>query len=240
METLPLLGLREPVSSITHLATAVFAVYVTLLFLRLAPGDAAKRRALLVYGLSMVVLYAASGVYHAIPGERNDPLVCYFRRIDVSAIFVLIAGSFTPIITVVLTGRSRRDMLVLIWGLAVIGIALKWLAPNIPHPITVCTFAAAGLPGFLPVRAYRSGVGGRGLVWAMFGCVCFALGGIFDVADWPTPVPGYVNAHELTHFLDMTGSAAHVLFMMMFIVPFERAAEYVEHYRQSEPVLVNA
>jgi hemolysin III len=221
MDVLPNLGLREPVSSLTHLATALFAVYVTLLFARLTAGDDLKRRGLLVFGLSMIVLYTASGVYHAIPGNFYDPTVCFFRRIDVSGIFVLIAGSFTPIITVLLTGRRRVRMLVLMWTLAVTGIAIKWAFPRIPHPVTVCTFALAGLPGFLPLGHYRRALGGRGLGWAFAGCICFAVGGVCDVADWPTPIPGLINAHEITHLLDMAGTAAHVIFMMRFIVPYE-------------------
>jgi hemolysin III len=222
MNLLTTLRLREPVSSLTHLATAVFAVYVTMLLSRLTAGNRAKQRSLVVFGLSMVALYTASGVYHAIPGDFYDPTVCVFRRLDVSAIFVLIAGSFTPIVAVVLVGRRRLGMLCLIWVLAATGIAVKWAFPQIPHPITVCTFAAAGLPGFLPLPMYRRAVGPRGLGLIYAGCFCFALGGVCDVADWPTPIPGLINAHEITHLLDMAGTAAHVIFMVRFIVPFER------------------
>ncbi len=224
MEAVPIMGLREPVSSLTHLAMAIFVIYVTLLFQRLTVGDDTKRRGLLVFGLSMIVLYTASGVYHAIPGDRYDATVCFFRRVDVSAIFVLIAGSFTPIIAVLLTGRRRTQMLMLIWVLAATGIAVKWAFPRIPHPVTVCTFALAGLPGFLPLAHYRRALDGRGMGWAFAGCACFALGGIFDVADWPTPIPGFVNAHELTHLLDMAGTVSHIIFMMRYIVPFEQPA----------------
>jgi hemolysin III len=220
MNVLPMLRLREPVSSLTHLATALFAVYVTLLFTRLTANETVKRRGLLVFGLSMIVLYTASGVYHAIPGDFYDATVCFFRRIDVSAIFVLIAGSFTPIIAVLLTGRRRTTMLVLMWTLAATGIAIKWAFPGIPHPVTVCTFFVAGLPGFLPLRHYRRALGGRGMGWAFAGCACFAVGGVCDVADWPTPIPGLINAHEITHVLDMAGTAAHVIFMMRYIVPY--------------------
>jgi hemolysin III len=239
MDVTPMLRLREPVSSLTHLATAVFAIYVTLLFMRLTAGDARKRRAMMVYGLSMVILYTASGVYHAMPGHHDDPTVCVFRRIDVSAIFVLIAGSFTPIIAVLLAGRQRKNMLVLIWALAATGIALKWAFPRIPHPVTVCTFALAGLPGFLPLREYRRALDGQGFGWVFAGCVCFSVGGVCDVADWPTPIPGLINAHEITHLLDMAGTACHVIFMMRYILPYApSAAHRRQPIRRTEPVLV--
>jgi hemolysin III len=223
MQMVSIFGLREPVSSLTHLATAVFAVYVTLLFTRLTAGEPDKRRSLLVFGLSMIALYTASGVYHAIPGNFYDPTVCFFRRVDVSAIFILIAGSYTPIIAALLSGRRRHAMLWLMWTLAGAGIAIKWAFPRIPHPITVCTFALAALPGLLPLSEYRKAVGWRGLAWAFAGCLCFAVGGVCDVADWPTPIPGLINAHEITHLLDMAGTAAHVIFVIRFIVPYEPA-----------------
>jgi hemolysin III len=239
MDPLPLLHLREPVSSLTHLATAVFAVYVTLLFARLTRDEPAKRSALLVFGLAMVVLYTASGVYHAVPGRKLDPLVCEFRRLDVSAIFLLIAGTFTPIVAVLLTDPRRRVMLTVLWSLAAAGIASRWLLPRMPHPLTVCTFVAAGLPGFLPMRQYVKAVGPRAFGWGLGGAACYALGGICDVFDWPTPIPGLINSHELTHLLDMAGTGCHVIFMLRFVVPFERPV--VRHrrvrLRLAEPAL---
>src|SRR2546423_5204408 len=99
----------------------------------MAIGDRVKGRGLLVFGVSMVVLYAASGLYHAIPGGYDDPAVTFFRQIDVSAIFLLIAGSFTPVVAVLLTGRRRRTMLTLVWSLAAAGVASRWLLPVVPQ-----------------------------------------------------------------------------------------------------------
>jgi hemolysin III len=238
MDTMPMFGMREPVSSLTHLAMAAFTLYATLLFSRLTAADPIKRSAMRVFGFSMVILYTASGVYHAIPGNFYDPTVCFFRRVDVSAIFILIAGSFTPIMAVLLTGNRRRVMLTLIWSLAVGGIALKWAYPRIPHPVTVGTFAAAGLPGFLPFGDYRRALGGRGFGWVFFGCICFALGGVCDVAEWPAPIPGLINSHEVTHLLDMVGTAAHVIFMVRYIIPYQPAAA-VRVTGEAVPVLAS-
>lgn len=238
MEIRPIFGLREPVSSVTHLVMAVFTIYVTALLMRLTAGDNVKRRSMFVFGLSMIALYTASGVYHAIPGTFHDSRVCFFRGIDESAIFILIAGSFTPIIAVLLADRQRMTMLALVWSLAVVGIAIKWGFPGIPHPVTVCTFALAGLPGFLPMREYRRALNDRGMGWVFSGCACFAVGGICDVFDWPTPIPGLVNAHEVTHLLDMAGTSLHVIFMMRYIIPYQSPVAHRERpIRRPEPAL---
>ena len=154
----PMLRLREPVSSLTHLATAVFAVYVTLLFVRLTAGDPVKRRC--DARLRPVDGRALHGQRRLSRYPRQLSTIrpfAFFAAMDVSAIFVLIAGSFTPIITVLLTGPSSADDagLDLVAGRG--GIALKWAYPSIPHPVTVCTFAVAGLPGFLPLARVSPG-----------------------------------------------------------------------------------
>jgi hemolysin III len=222
LEPISLPWLRDPVSALTHLGAAVFDEYVTLLFVRLTRYDWIKRQSLLVFGLSMILLYTASGVYHAVPGHRGDEFVEFFRRLDLCAIFLLIAGTFTPIIAVLLTGRQRRIMLTAIWSLATIGIASRFVLVAVPHPITVATFVLAGLPGFVPYRQYVRAVGRRGFAWGVAGAVFYAIGGICDVIDWPNPIPGIVNAHELTHLLDMAGTACHIVFMIRYIVPYQR------------------
>src|SRR5947199_789715 len=96
--------LRDPVSSASHLLTAAWAVYATLLLVRLTrPGDG-RRLAVAVYGLSMVLLYLASGTFHGLfydsPEERR-----FFQKLDQSAIFLLIAGTTTPVLVTLLDGR---------------------------------------------------------------------------------------------------------------------------------------
>lgn len=240
METLKLFdGIRDPVSSLTHLFTAVIAVYVLLLLSRLTRREPRKRRSLFVFGLSMFVLYLASGVYHAIPGHYDDAHIAIYRRIDISAIFLLIAGSYTPMIAVFLPKRQREFMLALMWGLAAAGILTKWLLPAVPHPITIGQFISLGIVGFLPWRAYAHAVGYRGLLWAVCGALCYVVGAVIDLADAPNPVPGVINAHELTHFCDMAGTGVHIAFILRYIVPFQ-TAHAARRVRRMNPAAVPA
>src|SRR5690242_111613 len=92
--------LRNPVSAATHLFWAVVAVFVTALFWRLTRGDRARRWSIMTFGVSMCLLYTASGVYHSLRcGERA---LNFFRLVDHSMIYVLIAGTYTPIIVILL------------------------------------------------------------------------------------------------------------------------------------------
>jgi predicted membrane channel-forming protein YqfA (hemolysin III family) len=74
------------------------------------------------------------------------------------------------------------------------------------------------------MRHYVAAVGRRAFGWGLAGAAFYGLGGACDVADWPSPIPGLINSHELTHLLDMAGTACHVLFMLRFVVPYDPTA----------------
>jgi hemolysin III len=218
------LTVREPVSSFTHLITSLFAVYVTLLFWRLTRGDLAKRLSLVCFGVSMVVLYAASGLYHLVNLPHGAPVLEFFRRLDHSAIYLLIAGTYTPVFAVVLTGRRRTFFLVLVWLLAGAGILTKWLFPLTSFAVTTGLYLALGWIGLLPVVEIVRAAGIRGLAWGLGGGLFYTVGAILELARWPVPIPGLVGYHEVFHLFDMAGTGLHVAMMFLFVVPFRHRA----------------
>src|SRR5258708_33627407 len=117
--------LRDPISSASHLLTALWAAYATLILIRLAPPTAGRKVAVAVFGLSMVLLYLASGTFHGVPFTRteNPDEFRFFQKLDQSAIYVLIAGTNTPCLAILLGGRRARWFLGLMWLLAAVGIA---------------------------------------------------------------------------------------------------------------------
>jgi hemolysin III len=211
---------RDPVSSLTHLAMAAFGVYVTFLLWRLTRHDRAKRRSLAVFGVCVVVLYAASGIYHAINLPKSAPVVDFFRRLDHSAIYALIAGTFTPVLVVALAGTWARRLLPLVWGLATAGIAAKWLFPFAPHPLTVGLYLALGWLGLLPAVPLVRAVGLGGLGWAALGGLLYTAGSLCEVFGWPILLPFYFGPHEVLHVCDMGGTTAHLVLMVRYVVPY--------------------
>jgi hemolysin III len=217
------LPLRDPVSSLTHLATGLYAVYVTLLLWRLTRGDRTKQISLACFGVSMVALYLASGVYHAIPLPRSSPTVQLFRRIDHSAIYFLIAGTYTPIFAVLLRGRRRGVLLTAMWLMACGGVAAKWLLPIAPMRVTIGIYLALGWIGLLPIRELFRVVGWRGMAVGLLGGAFYTAGAVCELTRWPVLVPGVLQWHEVFHLCDMAGSALHVVFMLRWVVPYRRA-----------------
>ena len=223
---------REPVSSLTHLVTSLFAVYVTLLFWQLTRGDRIKRLSLVCFGVSMVVLYAASGLYHGVNLPHGSPVLEVFRRLDHSAIYLLIAGTYTPVFAVVLTGRRRTFYLTLVWLLAGAGILTKWLFPLTSFAVTAGLYLALGWIGLMPIQDMFRAAGPRGLVWGLGGGLFYTVGAILELAKWPVLVPGFIGYHEVFHLFDMAGTGTHVAMMFLFVVPFSHPAPDVPRPRR--------
>ena len=211
---------RNPVSAGTHLLWCLWAVFVTGLLWRLARGDRLRQLSVGCFGLSMVVLYAASGTYHAIPA-RFPALVQFFQRVDHSAIYVLIAGTYTPVFAVLLRGPTRWWMLGLIWGIAAAGVACKWLLPWPPYGLTVGLYIGMGWVGVVTVYPLVQAVGVRGSALGLLGGLLYMAGGVCDAACWPVVLPYVVGPHEILHVLDMGATLIHVFFVMRYVLPFQ-------------------
>lgn len=210
---------RNPVSAGTHLLWCLLGAYITALFWRLSRGDWLRQWSTGTFGLSMVLLYGASGLYHAVPGR--EPLLPYLQKLDHSAIYVLIAGTYTPIVAVLLRGRLRLFLLALVWGMAGAGILAKWLLPWPPYSLTVSFYIAMGWTGLLPIRQLIRAVGVVGMLWGLLGGMLYTFGGVCDAAKWPILLPGIIGYHEVLHLADMGGTLVHVFFVVRYVLPFQ-------------------
>ena len=173
----------------------------------------------LVFGLSMIVLYAASGLYHALK-LPPDKLRLY-QKIDMSAIFIMIAGSVTPVAVVLLRGRFRAVQLTGVWLFAALGIVSLWVLPKPEHALLVSIYLAMGWLGMAGVWQYYRATGWGGLWWLSAGAACYSLGAVVELANWPVIVPGVIRSHELLHLFDMTGTACHVVFILRYVLPYQ-------------------
>ena len=157
--------LRDPVSAGTHYAGFLWAVFALLILWRLCQGQRAKQLSVACFTLSMCVLYLASGTYHALRLPPSQLL--YFRQLDHSAIYCLIAGTYTPIFFVLLRGRVRTGFILLIWTMALAGIVAKWTLPMTYYPLTVAVYLVMGGIGLLPTPAIARVTGPGGAFWGL-------------------------------------------------------------------------
>jgi len=163
-------------------------------------------------------VYSASGLYHALrlpPAELR-----VYQRIDMSAIYLMIAGTCTPVACILLRGRFRMSLLTGVWLLALVGIGSLWALPKPDHSVLVGIYLGMGWLGMAGVWHYWRATGWRGIRWALGGGLFYTLGAIVELAQWPVLVPGVIRSHELLHFCDMAGTACHIVFVLRYVLPY--------------------
>ena len=199
--------LREPVNSLTHWAGAILAFGGLTALLIVSWGTPAKVISLLIYGVSLIFLFSASATYHMV--RAKDRVLEIFRKIDHAAIYLLIAGTYTPFCVNAFTGFWQWGMLSIIWSLAIIGIIVKvffiraprWLNAGIYLVMGWLCLAAIGqMLAVLPI-----GVIG----WLVAGGVIYTLGAVVYITKIFNFVPGVFGFHELWHIFVILAAAAH-------------------------------
>jgi hemolysin III len=214
--------LRDPVSSASHLLTALWAVFATLVMCRLAAQRPGRLVPVAVYGLSMVLLYTASGTFHGLHYDTPEQKRL-FQKLDQSAVYLLIAGSVTPAIAILLEGAWRRRFLLVMWSLALAGVACMWLLPKAPHWAIVGIYLGLGWLCVLPTPHFCRAVGWRAMNWVWAGAGFYSLGAVCELAHWPVIVPGWVQWHEVLHFCDTAGSLCVFLFVVRHVIAYRPA-----------------
>lgn len=208
---------KEPFNSVSHLAAAVAAAIGLGFLLAVAPEGGARRSALLVYGISMVLLFTASGIYHALRVDANTER--WLRKLDHSAVYLLIAGTFTPPAAVLLDGAWRWGLLAPVWLLALTGIGVKLLLAVGPRRLSTALYLLLGWIGVVPaVRLYADLPQAVG--WLLAGGLFYTFGAVVYARKRPDPWPGVVGFHGLWHLFVIGGSLCHYLLMLLYVAPY--------------------
>lgn len=229
MPTEPFLGIADPISAVTHLAGAALAARALPGLLRRAPAAKHARLAFGVFGATCILLLATSGVYHILAhGSATREL---FQRLDHAAIFLLIAGCYTPVHAWLFRGPLRWGVLSGIWGLAFAGLAFKTIFfAQVPEAAGIGAYLLLGWLGLGTAWFLWRHLGPRFIAMPLLGGLAFSVGGIVGAVGAPNPLPGIVGPHELFHIASLAGVYAFWRFMAEWIArvepvgdPFARA-----------------
>jgi hemolysin III len=205
---------REPVNAYSHLVGLILAAAGTVVLLRLAHGPA-QAVAFAVYGGSLILLYAASTVYHALPLPR--PRLRALRTLDHIAIYFLIAGTYTPVALVTLHGPSGWALLAGAWTIAVAGIPFKIWWIDAPIWLSTGIYLGMGYMALLAAAPLAQAVSVGGLAWLAAGGVAYTVGAVIFSRERPNPFPGVFGHHEIWHILVLVGSGCHFAFMLLHV-----------------------
>ena len=210
---LSIVGLSDPVSSLTHLAGALVFSALGMFLLRRGRGDRGRMLALSLFAFSCVLLLGLSGVYHLLsPGTAGREVL---KRLDHAAIFVLIAGSFTPVHAILFQGTWRWGMLAGIWGAAIAGLILKTVFfATMPEWLGLAMYLGLGWLGVISALALARRYGWRSIQPILWGALAYSAGALAEFLRWPVLLAGIVGPHEIFHLAVLAGISCHWAFIL--------------------------
>jgi hemolysin III len=199
----------EKLNSITHLVGAALAIAgaAVLVVSAAAQGDPWRITSFSIFGAMLVILYTASTLYHSVRPPAKDVL----RRFDHSAIFLLIAGTYTPFALVSLRGALGWTMFAAVWAAAAHGIWRAWRRRD-DRPQSALPYAAMGWLGLAAIVPLLEALGPGGMLWLAAGGVLYTAGIVFYVND-----ERWRHAHGIWHLFVIGGSASHFAAVLFFV-----------------------
>jgi hemolysin III len=204
--------LREPVNSLTHWGGAILALAGLIALLIVGWSTPAKIVSLLVYGLSLIAMFSASATYHMV--RARDRVLEILRKVDHSAIYLLIAGTYTPFCVNAFSGFWQWGMLGIIWSLAVVGIAVKIFYIKSPRWLNAGIYVVMGWLCVAAVGEMLAVLPAWVITWLIVGGVTYTLGAIVYVTKIFNFAPGVFGFHEVWHIFVMLAAAAHFVAVM--------------------------
>jgi len=184
-------------------------------------SDPPRLVSLLIFGLSMIELYTVSAIYHI--GAWRESRKRVLRAVDHANIFVLIAGTYTPLCFNLLTGWVRITLLVTIWALALAGVGLAVFTARIPRWVSTGLYIGMGWVAVLALPALAAAVPWTALATLVGGGLLYTVGAVIYGLKWPNPFPRVFGFHELFHAFVIAGGGAFAVAIWVWALPFPRA-----------------
>ncbi|MGL5260180.1 MAG: PAQR family membrane homeostasis protein TrhA [Lachnospiraceae bacterium] len=211
--------IREPGSALTHFIAMLLAIFasIPLLIKAALQSGFLSFTSMLVFISSMILLYGASAAYHSI--NVSEKLITLFRKIDHMMIFLLIAGSYTPVCLMVLSKEKGFTLLILVWGIAICGMIINMIWINCPKWFSSCIYIAMGWVCVLVFRELLQTLPLPAFLWLLSGGIIYTIGGIIYALKLPllNSLHKYFGSHEIFHLFVMGGSICHFIFMFLYV-----------------------
>ena len=210
---------REPVNTWSHGLWLVMALAGIILLWQSGQGNRARQMSLLIYGLSLILCSAFSTLYHGVrlPGER----IRVFALLDHIGIFLLIAGTYTPIAWAFLQGHWRRGVLGVVWFWAALGITIRLTHQSLPAWQATGFYLGMGWGSIFCYFEVARRLSHRAMLPIVAGGVLYSLGAIVNLLHRPVLWPGVIQSHELFHLFVVAASICHFYFMLTVVAPAE-------------------
>jgi hemolysin III len=217
MERLTLGRMQNPIRGLLH-GSAALATAVGLVFLvDRAWGRLAAVIGAILFGGALLVMFTVSSLYHSVPWDPEVKRV--LQRVDHSMIFLVVAGTFTPIAIASLDGIPLVVSLAVVWGIAVIGIILKAVMPETKTWLSVTLQMVMGWSAVVWMPWVWTELGAGAIALIVLGGVCYTVGTVIFTAKRPRLFPRTFSYHELFHVLVIAGSGFHFFAILLYAIP---------------------
>ena len=211
--------IREPGSAITHFIAMMMAVFATVPLLVKAGIQSGWENflAMAIFMGSMILLYGASATYHSV--DLTGRSLRIFRKLDHMMIFVLIAGSYTPVCLIVLGGKLGYTLLALVWGIAAVGMLVKACWITCPKWFSSVIYIAMGWVCVLVFGPLLKTLSVPAFLWLLSGGIIYTVGGVIYALKLPlfNAKHKFFASHEVFHLFVMGGSICHFIFMYLYV-----------------------
>jgi hemolysin III len=201
----------EKFNAITHLVGAILAIAgsVVLIVLASLQGDPWKIVSVSIYGLTLVLLYSFSTLYHSLRGRAKNIL----RELDHHSIYLLIAGSYTPFCMVTLRGPWGWSLFGVVWGFAALGSLQELWLKNSARILSLLIYIAMGWVALVALVQLMHALGPSGFAWLVAGGLFYTIGIVFYVID-----TRITHAHGIWHLFVLAGSASHYVAILFYVL----------------------
>lgn len=213
-----LLRIREPINSVSHLVGVVLSMVglIILLVKSVQAGGTVHLVAALIFGISLILLYTSSMIYHGVVSSVE--VIRALRKIDHCMIYVLIAGTYTPICLLTLQGKLGIGLLIAVWSLAILGIALKLVWFDAPRWLYTGFYLLLGWLAVFFIYPISLALPGEGVLLLVLGGLFYTTGSIFYALKPQRLKLWKLGFHEIFHLFILAGSITHYLFVYFYVL----------------------
>lgn len=211
--------IREPINGFTHLGGAVLS-FIGLLAMviktTLSSSSAIDITAVIIFGISLILLYAASATYHLV--VASDKVIAFLRKIDHAMIFILIAGSYTPFCLMGLKGIKGWLLFLLIVSIAICGVIFKLIWFNCPRWISTCIYVGMGWISLIVIVPLYNSIPLGGIVLLVLGGIFYTIGAVIYATEPSKLNFKELGFHEIFHIFILLGSLCHFFSVFKYLI----------------------
>ncbi len=207
---------RDPFSGFSHLWGAILSVCATIFMLTNVPqsNETLYLIGYTVFGLSMTFMFASSAVYHLVEGSGD--VIRKFKRVDHIAIYVMIAGSYTPYCLLGLSSPLSWQSVIVIWIIALFGIGLKIFWLNAPRWLSTLLYLVMGWLSLIIYEPLSNNMSDGAINWLVAGGICYSVGAVVYATKWPNLHQKF-GFHELWHIFVLGGAGCHFVSIAIYL-----------------------